>query len=125
MSNYFVIAPEIPSELFEEPIPERSFFVQVSDPHSVERIGRTNVRPLTLRETLWALGFMNCELAEVIGIGSVRFLHEPFAVRMEGVVGPDAVRRLLVRRTPTGYAIETFPSNTPPPTARVGCALAL
>ncbi len=105
--GYFTITTEIPPELMDSPPPERDYYLVFYNEVPREKLRRHNLRCPTILETLWALGFMNIELAKEIIQKRTRFMHEPFRAHMCPWRGSEPWRQILVRRNERGYAVET------------------
>ncbi|MEO8065922.1 MAG: hypothetical protein ABI643_03685 [Candidatus Doudnabacteria bacterium] len=109
--GYFNIAAEIPPELMDAPVPESDYMLTFYDkPHT--KAYRAFRHP-TVEETLWAVGWMSCELAGKICERPMRFLHRPFRVRYGRRRDPEAWRQIVVKRSGAGYAVETVAASTP------------
>lgn len=106
--GYFSMAMEIPPHLFDMGMPTEDYCLAFSN----EKLPRVfmhhgKLRFPSIRQVLWAVGFMNIELGVVIGEKPVRFIHQSFRAHECPWKGHDAWRQILVSRHGIGYSIST------------------
>ena len=106
--DYFKLAQEIPPTLLDSPVPELDYFLEFHlKPVSRVDIRTGKVKLLSADQVLWAVGFMSVELANVIGGGAIRFMHQPFRAHLCPFHGAESMRQIVVRRAGCGYTVET------------------
>ena len=100
---YFGIATNIWSVFFDKII-----FEYAASEIPRRELKRREILFPTLQQVLWAIGFMNCELAGVIGERPIKFLHKPFRDNECLSSGSEAWRQIYIRRgEKVYYSLET------------------
>jgi hypothetical protein len=110
--GYFTLASEIPSVLFDQNVPVHDYRLVVSREVPRVYLRTRQLRPPTIAETLWVLGFMNMGLSAVVSRYAVRFIHEPFCLSMRTPTYPEFLRQIVAKRSGRGFALETVAVNS-------------
>jgi|GEM_PF-4567935 len=109
LKQYFSISPEIPARLMKLEIARGHRFWLVLEEQPREHDQR--VRIPTIEETLWTAGLMAMDFSAIVCERPVRFPHKPFRVPGFKRSDPEALRHVIVRRSPTGYSTETIAAS--------------
>ena len=108
ISGYFMLAQEIPPVLLDSSVPELDYVLEFYlDPVTRIDLQTRKVRLPSIYQVLWAVGFMNMGLVNIISGGAVRFFHKPFRAHQCRFPGAEPWRQIVVRRAGCGYAVET------------------
>lgn len=107
--NYFLAAADIPSQLMDMDMPENDYWLLLEDA-KVSRIDvqRRKILFPSVQQVLWAVGWMNIELANAVAERPIRFLHKPFRAHMcPWKRNKDVWRQLCIKLVDGHYSLET------------------